>query len=327
MDLAKINQRKSLAKNVGGDRYEVKDGPNNIRVFAFIHTITADDAKKGFYESSKVGKKEKEIDRPVVIHFNAVKDQKRPVLSNPKLIANYEAVKAAKGDEAARKIGPQTKFAINLVDMDEKPRKMRHWLAPKSVYNKILNKMSNKDWAEGDDLGAKLLGCKGRDFVITFDDAKSGTEKYDVELRDKEFCVVLNSELDGKVRDFYSPKGWEALGIIDMSAPAKDAEEATEEEPATEEGETPAEEKEEAAAEETAETTEEVAEETPATEEAAEETEAAAEEEPAEEAEEEEETPPAKPAKPATKPGKPATKVPAKPPVKGKKPAKERAED
>lgn len=323
MDLAKINQRKALAKQGGGDRLELKEGPNNIRVFGFHHVVTEADVKKGLYERSKIGKKEFEIDRPVVIHFG-VDGVKQPVLSNPKLIAKYEQVLAAKGKEVANKIGPQSKFAMNVLDTDEKPRKVRHFLMPKTVYNKILKAVANPDYALGGVLGGTLFGSKGRDFVITVDPKKSGSERYDVQVRDKEHCVVLNSEMDTKVKDFFGAEGWKALGILDQSAaPVEEepaAEEAAEEETGPVDGETP-----EAEGEAVTEPDGGTEDPAPAEEPAEETSEEAA---PAEEEPMPEEEPAEEPPKPVKKaaPAPPAKKPAAKPaPVaKGKKPARER---
>lgn len=287
MDLAKIKQRQALT---GGDRWKIKDGANNVRLFFFKHKVTEADIKAGLYTRDKLGKIEVELDRPVVVHFNLVPGIKGPVRSTPALVQKFEQLKAAKGDAAVGKMAPSSMFAVNLVDMDEKPRKMRQVLINRTVYNGILSLVANKDYALDGVPGGKLIGLKGRDFVITYTKDAAPAARYSVVPRDRELCPVLNADLEKFVKDFMSPAGYAVLGIKD--APEEAEEEAPTEEEAPADEETPAE--------------EETTEETPATEEEA----PAEEETPAEEdapAEEEEAPapPPKKGAKPAPK-GKPA---------------------
>jgi hypothetical protein len=250
MDLGKIKQRQAQTKSTG-DRFEVKEGANHIRLYAFSHKVTEADIKAGFFQKDKLGKVEKECDRAVTIHFG-IGEQKRPMLSNKALMAKYETVLASQGEEVARKIGPQTKYAINVVDTDEKPRKMRHWMAPKSVYNKILVKLANEDYAKDGEFGELLLGSAGRDFTITYLPQAKGTLKYEVDVRDADKSPKMSADLQAQAKDFYSKDGFAVLGIIDQNAVAAPVDEDKEESEEKEE------EKAEAASEEVAETAEEV---------------------------------------------------------------------
>src|SRR5574341_1531342 len=60
MDLAKIKQRQALT---GGNRWKLKEGPNNVRLFFFRHKVTEQDIKDGLYTRDKLGKVEVELDR------------------------------------------------------------------------------------------------------------------------------------------------------------------------------------------------------------------------------------------------------------------------
>jgi hypothetical protein len=232
MDLNRIKQRQQAAKT--GDRFKFQDGATNVRLFFFSHVVTEADIKAGFFQKNKLGKKEKECDRAVTIHFMGG-EHNRPQLSNPKLMAQYEEVLADKGAEVARKIGPQTKFGVNLVNMDEKPRKMYQPMIPKTVYNKILSKMANPDYMVDGVYGAKLVGCNGRDFVVTYNPNAKGMLKYEVDLREKDLCSVLDVELLKSVKDFYSPEGFASLGIVDNAPKAEEEEETTDDADSTEE--------------------------------------------------------------------------------------------
>ena len=233
MDISKIKQRQELSKGGGGKTF--KEGKTNIRLFWFFHTVTEADVKAGLYPKSKVGKKERELDRPVVVHFVGKGDgKKNPVMSNDRLMANYEKLAAAdRESRAARDIAPNQRFLVNLVRMDEKPRKMRLEMIPKTVYNKIINKIANEDYKglinEVEVFGAKLIGPNGRDFVVTYNPKAAPAEKYDVEVRDKELSEKLSDEFKSQVVDFFTAEGFKKSGILIEGQKSEDDEETSEE--------------------------------------------------------------------------------------------------
>lgn len=221
VDRIKRRQEETRKKEIG-DRWQPKEGVNRIRVFKFSHKVTEADVKAGLYADAKKGKTVEEVDRPMTIHFNVHPDN-RPVMSNPDLIARYKKAKASGDDKMAKQIGPQTKYALNVVDTDEKPAKLRTWMCPKTVYNEVLGTILDADYGEG------ILGSKGRDFIVKYDPKAEGTLKYSTKMRDKDKCVALPEELDKAAIDFYSPKGVDALGIVDQKAgdeKAKDEDES-----------------------------------------------------------------------------------------------------
>jgi hypothetical protein len=301
LDISRIEQRKEESSKSSGDRFKFKDGkPNRIRLFSFKHKVTPDDVKNGYFPKEKLGKVVEEADRPVTIHFGVAKDN-RPCMTSPELVkqsARLLASKAEQDQKRGKDMAPQTKYAVNIVDTEErdpvtKGFKMRHVMLPKSVYNSMLGCLADTDYGPG---GEKLLGCKARDFVISFNSKAKGSDMYKVQVRDAANCKPIPPTILAEVKDFYTPEGFLELGIL----PAPGAEAASEEE----------------AVEETAE--EEVTEE--AVEETAEETPAEEEETPAEESESAEDVPAEEEnvdLETEEEPAPPPKKTVAKPPVKG----------
>jgi len=223
LDLGRIKARQNeTTKGSSGNRYKPVDGkPNRVRVFAFTHKVTQADVKAGYYGKDKLGKVVTEIDRPVTIHFN-VGANNRPVLSTPALMKRWNDAKSS-DPNLAKSIQPSTKYALNIIDTEDKERTMRNWMCPKSVYNEILGCVLDPDYGEA------ILGAKGRDFVVIYDNKLEGSDKYSVKVRDKDKCASLNSSLNEKVVDFYSSEGFASLGILVESTPVADEEEAASE--------------------------------------------------------------------------------------------------
>lgn len=299
LDLARIKQRADEG-GFSGSRFKPKKAPNQnlIRVFKFTHKVTPEDVKSGLYVKDKLGKTVEEFDRQVKMQFG-FREKKAPIIATPQTLAKYDSLKNSSNEnnqKASEAIKPSTKYLMNVVDMDEKPRKMRHWAAPATAYNDILAIVMNPEFGEA------VLGPDGRDFIITFDKDKPATEMYKVQLRDKAKSSRMDPKLQEKVLDFYTTKGLTEVGLV---AKAK-----TDAGPAQEEEETEEQETEEVTEETgTEESTEEVAEETAeeTTEESSEETSEETEEEPSEEESEpepEEEAPKKAPAKKVVKKGR-----------------------
>lgn len=303
LDVSGIKKEQEAAKS--GKGFKFKEGKNYIRVFLFDHKVTEADVKAGASIESNIGKVVQKPGRALTIQFDGTGG--RPILSNPGSMKKFEALESssdADDRKASQKIKPQKKFACFFVDTSVKPSKIRCELLPMSFGAAVWDKATDTEHGE------KTFGCSGRDFVVKYDPkAKSPQDYYKIELRDRENCRVLPSQLTKEVKDLYGA-GWEKLlGLTPKitAAPVAEVDEAeessVEEEESTETEGTEAEETIEKATEDAAETSE--AEET-----SEEEVEEAEE---AEEAEEEPEEAPEPPAKPAKK----AVKKPI--PAKGKK--------
>lgn len=318
LDLARLKQRQE-ENAISGSRLKLKKKPaqNFLRFFKFTHKVTEADVKAGFFTKDKIGKTVDEIDRAVTMQFGFA--GKKPVLATKATLEKYNKLNDssnAANQEAAKKIKPSKKFLMNAVNMDEKPRKMRHIALASTAYNDVLAVIMNPEFGE------KVLGASGRDFIVTHDPEKPPAEQYKVILRDQSKSVKMDPALDKKVLDFYSDAGLKEVGLsVKADANAAPAEEPEETEPAEEE----------TTEEVSEETTEEVTEETTEAETepvegeegpADEETGAEGEEgEAGEETSEASEEPTEEPEEPAEEPAKPAKKAakPLPPKKKGKK--------
>jgi len=76
--------------------------------------------------------------------------------------------------------------------------------------------------------GEGILGCEGRDFVVSFDKAKQGSEMYSVKLRDADKCEELPDSLLEEVKDYYSPEVLATLGASADEVRDEDGEEEEE---------------------------------------------------------------------------------------------------
>lgn len=224
LDLNRIKERQAQTRQSSGKRWQPKDGVNRIRVFTFEHKVTSEDVEAGHFRKDKKGKVVTEVDRPLTIHFNLGADG-RPVLSTPEIMKKWKALsrsKSASDQKVAKNIQPQTKFALNVVDTDEKDAEMRHWMCPKTVYNDILATIADSDYGES------VLGAKGRDFVVTFNPKAEGSDKYSTKVRDADKCRKLPSDLQEAALDFYSEEGLAELGFVE-AADSGDSEDEAEE--------------------------------------------------------------------------------------------------
>ena len=249
LDVEGIKKEQAAAK--GRDKV-FKPGKNFIRIFLFNHKVTPADVKAGVSIESNLGKTVQKPGRQVMVQFDG--QGGRPILQNPGSMKKFEALDGSsdKDDQKmAGKIRPQKKFACWFVDTSVKPSKLRCDMLPISVGQAIWDKAVDSDYGE------KVFGSKGRDFVVKYDDkATSAKDFYKIDLRDKELCRVLPSQLDTQVKDLLAPGSEKLFGLKAAVAEVAETEEetSTEEEPETEESA-------EEGAEETEEATEEPAEE------------------------------------------------------------------
>ena len=225
LDLGTIKRRHEETTKGGGDgkRWSPSKGKNIIRVFKFSHKVTTDDVKARLYAKKKKGKSVEEIDRPFTLHFN-VSSNGVPVLSTPEIMKKYKRLvdsKHQQDQKAARAIQPQTKYAVNLVDINSSEKAMQYWLMPRTVYNAILGTVLDEDYGE------KVLGIKGRDFVIIYDPDQKGSDMYQTRVRDKDKSKKLSASSEKEVLDFYGD-GESVLGFAEADGGGADDEDEKE---------------------------------------------------------------------------------------------------
>lgn len=233
LDLGKIKKRqKETETKSRGGFFKPQEGKNTIRVFTFDHEVTKEDVKAGLFDKAKLGKKVTELDRPVMRFFPG---GGKPVMAKEADIASWRKKmdRADKTEQAKlRQSGPQQHWMLNIVDTSADEQRIVEFAANKTIYNAILEKVLDPEFGED------VLGCEGRDFIVTYDPKKEGAAKYSISLRDEKKSEKLPESLEEQVKDYYDADVYAALG--------GDAEVAAEEEDDDEEEEEDDDEKDEA---------------------------------------------------------------------------------
>lgn len=222
----KLLQRQNETAGGSGKYFKCKPGKNLVRLFKFAHTVTKADVDQGYFEKDQKGEDVDELDRPITLHYN-YKGSKKPVVSNAKVMADYHALaKGDKEDQAAGElIKPQTKYFVNVVDVDDQKTGMRVWGIAKGVYNAILKVLNDPEYG-GEDA---MLGRKGNDFVVNYDDKAKGKEMYSVVPRAAGKSEKLSSEIEEGLQDLYDPEVLATIGTV-LIEPVDDEEDSEEEE-------------------------------------------------------------------------------------------------
>ncbi len=199
LDLDRIKKKQAATKSSGGNFFKPQEGRNIVRVFSFKHKVTKADVKAGHFNKKHLGKTVDELDRAVTRVFI----NRKPYL-----------IKSA-SDPIARKHADDvsTQYMLNVVDVMGAEKKVKQFGAGKTVYNAIIDSIMDPDYGEG------ILGCNGRDFVITYHPDKEGANRYSVRLRDESKCTKLPASLAKGVYDYYDPAVYETLGEPQNDAP------------------------------------------------------------------------------------------------------------
>ncbi len=220
LDINRIRQRQAETSRREGSFYKPKEGKNIIRIFKFSHKVTAEDVRAGYFAKTQLGKIVEELDRPVVRHFN-VNPKGGPVISNDRLMDLYHRTKKS-DPEKAKSIGPSTSYFINVLDVNNEKNGVVLYGCPTSVYNKILAFM------DPEVQGEEVLGASGRDFVLIYDKAKQGTEKYTVNLRKEGLSEELPESVTKGVLDLYTEAAFSQMGEQENGGINKEVVEETE---------------------------------------------------------------------------------------------------
>ncbi len=182
INLDKYREKKENMKRSGGsgDFWIPRDGKNIIRIFSFKHRVNDHDIKIGrISDDYEIDDLVEEIDVQQDVHF---------VNNKP---FNCSGQNCEICDDALRKndksMNARQRFYVNAIVLMEGDKKLkdnslRIATLTKTVYNDILSYVLDIDY------GVKVLGVKGRDFIIEYDSSQQGTDMYRVKIRDKDVC-------------------------------------------------------------------------------------------------------------------------------------------
>ena len=183
---------------------EKGNGKNLIRVFKFKHKATKEDAAALLYAKDDIGKTFEEWVYPFQVQFGLhAQNPKIPVRATPETIKIYESLNGAADAESkakAKLIRPQNKFAMNILDLNDPAKGIQVFLAGKTVREDIGKFVTDEEYGE------VVLGCKGRDWRISFDKNKDPKEMYSTIIREKDKCRAINSKIEEGVKDLFDPK-------------------------------------------------------------------------------------------------------------------------
>lgn len=208
LDIPGLKKRQEEARANRGNFYKPVEGKNTVRVFTFKHKVTKADAKAGLFGKNMIGKMTDDLlERVITRQFN-IGGNRAPTVSTDATIKQWQDLKKSKGEEAARSIAPRKAFILNIVDTGSKDLKMRTFAAPASVFNAIVDFITDEEYGE------EMLGRKGRDFVITYKPNASPSEMYTVAPRKEGKSPKLSSELEGQVKDLYSEEEAKSFGAV-----------------------------------------------------------------------------------------------------------------
>ena len=231
LDIPGLKKRQEAARANRGNFWKPIEGKNTIRVFTFKHKVTKADIKAGLFGKAQEGKTVEELERIITRQWI----DRKPIISTDATIKKWQELKKTKGEQAARDIAPRKAFMLNVVDTGGKEIKMSTWAAPASVFNAIVDLITDEEFGE------EMLGRKGRDFVISFKPNASPGEMYNVVPRKEGKSPKLSSELEAQVKDLYSDEEYKTFGSVPADTDEEedaDAEVDEDEDDEEEDGET-----------------------------------------------------------------------------------------
>lgn len=235
LNLDKIRGKQAETAKSSGNFFKCSAGKNLIRIFKFTHEVTKEDVAKGYFKKEDLGEDVEELDRPITLHYNYSAESKKPVVSNKKIMAEYNTLaKSSDEDDVKRalEIRPSKKFFLNVVDTNDLEGGMKVFGAPKTVYNAILEILLDPEYG-GEN---KILGCKGLDFGIIYNPkAASPGDMYKTIPRGGGNSEELAKDLTSQVIDLYDPRNLSMFGQVlesdEAEVEAKEEEAEEEEKP------------------------------------------------------------------------------------------------
>lgn len=213
LNLSRIKERQLETAKGAGNFFKPDEGKNIIRIFKFKHEVTKDDVARGYFTKDELGEEVEELDRPVTLQYNLLAGSKRPVIASSASIEEWKSLNKSKlkEDQArADQIKPSKKYYLNVVDINDVDGGIKIYGASKTVYSKILELLQDPEYG-GED---SLFGCKGRDFIISYDPNAEGAAMYSVTPRAEGKSEKLPKNLEADAVDLYDPDNLSMLGQV-----------------------------------------------------------------------------------------------------------------
>ena len=209
LNLGKYQRQKSNRR----PEFKVEKGEEAvIRILTFTHKVAKGDVERGLYAKAELGKSVEEFAMKVERMFGVDKS-KRPVFVTPDLLQLYRDIQDEDEDKA-KIIRPQTRYFMNIVDMEKPEKKVELYACPASVFTTILKHVGDKDYGE------KILGITGHDIRIANTGSKDPKLYYSVVVRPNK-GEKLGSELQKQCLDVCSLEFYNSLAIAwDGNPPA-----------------------------------------------------------------------------------------------------------
>lgn len=184
-----------------GDLAKLVDGKNVLRIFSFAHKVTKADIDAGLYDKThaKVGQSFDEVFHETMEHLG---EGEAPLTcSGPATCPRCAQIVALSGTmdaKSLKRMQAKARFYVNAINTDRPGAGMHTYAFPSTVAGTIAGYIRNEDYTP-----EELLGCNGRDFVITRDSKASPSMMYNVQLRDAKKSEALPASLQGNVVDLF----------------------------------------------------------------------------------------------------------------------------
>jgi hypothetical protein len=216
----RIARSQQSTKGGSGDFLKLRDGKNTWRILTFPHVVSKADFTRGIYkvkDDVNVGDEFDEIEREVPRHFTEEGVVNCIGANCPWCAEAAELLASSKESDkkAGKQLNASHAFYMNVVDMEDIEKGVQIGQMPPSVFNAILNYVSDPEY------GDSVLGCKGRDFIIERDSNESPAKMYKVRIRDKDRCEDIDETLQDQVRDMFKMNalepGWSSVESLNKA--------------------------------------------------------------------------------------------------------------
>jgi hypothetical protein len=234
IDVEEVRRRNAKQKSNrgGGKTWRCQPGENNvIRVLSFQHKVSKEDIGAGLFPKDKLGKTVEDFERMVVRQFGFTSNNS-PIFATEATLEKYNSIKKSKDPQdikEAKAIKPDTKFAMNIIDMNDPEKGVQLALIPSSIREVIGDHVADEDYGP-----SMCVGLEGRDWKIVYNKDEDPGKMYKAMISPKP-GKKMGSKTQEMVKDLYDPKVYgqfagEGDDDAEVKVPEGSEEEAGEEE-------------------------------------------------------------------------------------------------